>query len=88
MLEISVAKLKSPASVASAASARNCKLVKPVSNANVIMIAISTADRAIIKSSSTDLAATGPHSSVWYVLCAQSNCRSFGHNSCGNQSWS
>jgi hypothetical protein len=50
-LEISVEKVMSPVRAASAASARNCKLVKPDSTAKVSITAVSVADRVIIMSS-------------------------------------
>ena len=65
MDEIRLAKVKSPASAASAARPRNCMLVKPVSKANVSITAISVALRAMNRSSKVWRAAIAAHSLVW-----------------------
>ncbi len=83
MLEIRLENVKSPASAASAASPRNCMLVKPVSNAKVNMMPTLIASRVIMMSSKKWRDAIAAHSLVSNALCAQSNCRSFEQCSCG-----
>src|SRR2546430_4678764 len=72
MLEIMLAKLMSPESRASEASATNCTLVKPVSNVNGSWMATSTTLAPIIIPSNVARAAIIPQSLVWYALWAKS----------------
>ena len=78
-----LAKLMSPDSSASAASAMNWTLVNPVSKVNGSWIATSTAFGFIIMPSNVARAAMMPHWLVRYALCAQSYCGSLPSSSCG-----
>ncbi len=77
-----LAKLTSPDSRASAASATNWRLVKPVSNVNGSSMAMSTTLGAIIMLSNRLRSEISTQSLVWKAFCVQSYCASFPTNSC------
>ena len=77
-----LAKLTSPDSRASEASATNCRLVNPVSNVNGSSMAMSTTFGAIIMLSNRLRSEISTQSLVWNAFCVQSYWASLPTNSC------
>ena len=80
--EIMLAKLTSPEASASAASATNCRLVKPVSNTSGSCSAMSTTLAELIIASNMLRSEIATQSLVWNAFCVQSYCGSLLMNSC------